>query len=44
MKSDVVPLASVAPDFTLADLAGSPHRPADHRGRYLILIFYRGHW
>lgn len=44
MKSAAIPIGSAAPDFTLPDLAGLPHRLADHRGRKLLLLFYRGHW
>ena len=32
-------LASLqAPDFTLPDLAGRPHRLSDHRGRKVVLV------
>lgn len=44
MKSQVVPLGSTAPDFTLPDLDGLPHRLADRLGRYALVLFYRGHW
>ena len=30
----------VAPDFTLPDLAGRPHRLSDHRGRKVLLVAY----
>ena len=29
-----------APDFTLPDLLGRPHRLADHRGRKVLLVAY----
>jgi len=29
-----------APDFTLPDLAGTPHTLSDHRGRKVLLIAY----
>lgn len=29
-----------APDFTLPDLAGRPHRLADYRGRKVLLVAY----
>ena len=35
----------VAPDFTLASLAGSPVTLSDFRGeKNVVLVFYRGHW
>jgi hypothetical protein len=30
----------VAPDFTLPDLAGRPHRLSDHRGEKVLLVAY----
>ena len=30
----------VAPDFTLPDLAGRPHRLSDHRGKKVLLVAY----
>ena len=30
----------VAPDFTLPDLAGRPHRLSDHRGKKILLVAY----
>jgi hypothetical protein len=30
----------VAPDFTLPDLAGRPHRLTDHRGKKVLLVAY----
>jgi cytochrome oxidase Cu insertion factor (SCO1/SenC/PrrC family) len=33
-----------APDFTLEDAAGRPLTLSDFRGKYVILVFYRGHW
>jgi AhpC/TSA family len=29
-----------APDFTLPDLAGRPHRLSDHRGKKVLLVAY----
>jgi thioredoxin-dependent peroxiredoxin len=29
-----------APDFTLSDQNGTPHRLADYRGKWLVLYFY----
>ena len=30
----------VAPDFTLPDLGGRPHRLSDHRGKKILLVAY----
>ena len=30
----------MAPDFTLPDLAGRPHRLSDHRGKKVLLVAY----
>jgi hypothetical protein len=30
----------VAPDFTLPDLSGRPHRLSDHRGKKVLLVAY----
>ena len=30
----------IAPDFTLPDLAGRPHRLSDHRGKKVLLVAY----
>ena len=30
----------VAPDFTLPDLSGKPHRLSDHRGKKVLLVAY----
>jgi hypothetical protein len=30
----------LAPDFTLPDLAGRPHRLSDHRGKKVLLVVY----
>ncbi len=30
----------VAPDFTLPDLAGQPHRLSDHHGKKVLLVAY----
>lgn len=35
----------MAPDFTLASLAGAPVTLSDFRGeKNVVLVFYRGHW
>ena len=35
----------IAPDFTLASLAGPPVTLSDFRGeKKVVLVFYRGHW
>lgn len=35
----------MAPDFTLASLAGPPVTLSDYRGsKDVVLVFYRGHW
>lgn len=34
------PPGSAAPDFTLPDAQGKPHRLADWRGKWLVLYFY----
>ena len=31
---------TIAPDFTLLDETGTPHRLSDYRGRQLVLYFY----
>lgn len=33
-------IGKAAPDFTLVDQAGKPHRLADYRGKWLVLYFY----
>lgn len=33
-------IGSPAPDFTLPDQDGTPHRLADYRGRWVLLYFY----
>jgi peroxiredoxin len=30
-----------APHFELLDTRGRAHRPGDHRGRWLLLVFHR---
>lgn len=40
-----VQVGDVAPDFTLASLAGPPVTLSDFRGeKNVVLVFYRGHW
>lgn len=40
-----VQVGDLAPDFTLASLAGPPVTLSDFRGRRnVVLVFYRGHW
>ena len=42
---DRVRVGDVAPDFTLASLAGPPVTLSDLRGeKNVVLVFYRGHW
>jgi len=42
---DRVQEGQMAPDFTLASLAGPPVTLSDFRGqKNVILVFYRGHW
>ena len=40
-----VQAGQMAPDFTLASLAGPPLTLSDFRGeKNVVLVFYRGHW
>jgi hypothetical protein len=40
-----VQTGALAPDFTLASLAGPPVTLSDYRGeKNVVLVFYRGHW
>ena len=40
-----VQAGQMAPDFTLASLAGPPVTLSDFRGeKNVVLVFYRGHW
>ncbi len=40
-----VRVGDVAPDFTLASLAGPLVTLSDYRGsKDVVLVFYRGHW
>jgi cytochrome oxidase Cu insertion factor (SCO1/SenC/PrrC family) len=40
-----VAAGDLAPDFTLASLAGTPVTLSSFRGRQnVVLVFYRGHW
>ena len=40
-----VQMGQLAPDFTLASLAGPPVTLSDFRGeKNVVLVFYRGHW
>jgi hypothetical protein len=42
---DRVQVGHVAPDFTLASLAGPPITLSGYRGsKDVVLVFYRGHW
>lgn len=42
---DRIQEGQVAPDFTLASLAGPPVTLSDFRGqKNVVLVFYRGHW
>jgi len=36
-------VGDVAPDFTLESSDGAPFRLADHRGREVMLVFFRTH-
>lgn len=44
MKSEIVRIGDRAPDFEVDGLDGETLRLADHRGRSVVLLFYRGHW
>ena len=40
-----VAVGSKAPNFTLASYGGAPVELAGYRGRkFVVLVFYRGHW
>ncbi len=39
-----VQVGMVAPDFRLADETGGVHQLSHHRGKNVVLVFYRGHW
>jgi cytochrome oxidase Cu insertion factor (SCO1/SenC/PrrC family) len=39
-----VRIGSAAPDFTLEDVDGRPATLSSYQGRYVVLVFYRGHW
>ena len=39
-----VAVGTVAPDFYLETYAGEPMSLSEHRGKNVILVFYRGHW
>ena len=42
---DRVAVGAAAPDFVAAALSGPPIRLSDFRGsRFVVLMFYRGHW
>jgi peroxiredoxin len=41
-KETGLPVGSVAPDFTLADVEGKQHRLADYRGKKTVLAFFCG--
>ncbi len=42
---DRIQVGDLAPDFTLASLAGPPLRLSSFRGtKNVVLVFYRGHW
>ncbi len=44
MKSSIVTVGDAAPDFTLPLAAGGQTTLNAHRGRSVVLLFYRGHW
>lgn len=44
MKSLRVPIGAEAPDFPLTPDDESGLRLSSHRGRSVVLVFYRGHW
>lgn len=41
---DRVRVGAPAPDFTLADVTGRPVSLSQYLGRFVVLVFYRGHW
>ena len=41
---DRVAVGDVAPDFRLADEAGTVHQLSQHRDKNVVLVVYRGHW
>jgi len=44
-RAALVATGDVAPDFTLDDQDGRPHRLSAERGkRPVVLVFYRGYW
>lgn len=44
MKSLLVPIGTQAPNFSLPPAAAAARSLADHRGRPVVLVFYRGQW
>jgi cytochrome oxidase Cu insertion factor (SCO1/SenC/PrrC family) len=39
-----VGVGAVAPDFTLENIDGRSVTLSSYRSRYVVLVFYRGHW
>jgi cytochrome oxidase Cu insertion factor (SCO1/SenC/PrrC family) len=39
-----VAVGGAAPDFTLEGLDGRSVTLSSFRGKYVVLVFYRGHW
>jgi peroxiredoxin len=44
MRSSVVKVGDVAPDFDLPTLVGGRFNLTAQRGQKVVLLFYRGHW
>lgn len=41
---DRVAVGQEAPDFILLDHESQSVQLSSHRGKYVVLVFYRGHW